>query len=135
MAGTSRIEKDVNDTPILVVDDQRAMVSLIRRLLEGLGFHDISVASDGSAALDKLAGRPFGLVLSDLYMEPMTGLQLLRAMRRSARLRAIPFIMVTASTDTAHIAEAKRLGAAGYILKPFRADTLRRNLAKVLGIN
>jgi two-component system, chemotaxis family, chemotaxis protein CheY len=123
----------IKDTAILLVEDERAMAVLISKLLEALGFHDISVASDGSVALDELAGRPFGLVLSDLFMEPMSGLQLLRAMRRSVRLRAIPFIMVTASADTAHIAEARRLGAAGYILKPFGANTLRRKLAKVLG--
>jgi two-component system chemotaxis response regulator CheY len=126
-------EKDVKDTPILVVEDQRAMAALIGKLLESLGFHDISTASDGSAALDKLAGRPFGLVLSDLYMEPMNGLQLLRAVSRSVRLRVIPFIMITASADTANIAEARRFGAAGYILKPFGASTLRRKIAKVLG--
>jgi two-component system chemotaxis response regulator CheY len=83
--------------------------------------------------MKKLRGHACGLVLSDLYMEPMDGLELLRTMRTDESLNTIPFIIITASAQPDKVAETKALGANGYILKPFNISTLKRTLTKVLG--
>ena len=81
---------------VLVVDDYNTMIRIIRNLLKQLGFEHIDDASDGSAALEKMRGKKYGLVISDWNMEPMTGYDLLRQVRADPELGATPFIMVTA---------------------------------------
>src|SRR5882757_3320886 len=66
---------------VLVVDDYNTMIRIIRNLLKQLGFQNIDDASDGSAALNKMRGKKYGLVISDWNMEPMTGYDLLREVR------------------------------------------------------
>ena len=66
---------------VLVVDDYSTMIRIIRNLLKQLGFENIDDASDGSAALNKMRGKKYGLVISDWNMEPMTGYDLLREIR------------------------------------------------------
>jgi two-component system chemotaxis response regulator CheY len=118
---------------ILVVDDYKTMVRIIRNLLRQLGFENIDEAADGSAALQKLRQKKFGLVISDWNMEPMTGLQLLREVRADEKLRALPFIMVTAESKTENVIAAKEAGVSNYIVKPFNTETLKGKLVSVLG--
>ena len=66
-------------------------------------------------------------------MEPMTGLQLLREVRKSPRTKHIPFIMITAESKTENVIAAKQAGVSNYIVKPFNAETLKAKLASVLG--
>src|ERR1700687_3421012 len=82
--------------PILVVDDYNTMIRIIRNLLKQIGFENVDDASDGSAALAKMQGKKYGLVISDWNMEPMTGYDLLREVRASPELSQTPFIMITA---------------------------------------
>ncbi len=89
------------------------MIRLVRSLLVDLGFHNIREASDGIVAMKKRRGQPCGLVLSDLYGEPMDGLELLRTMRINESLNTIRFIMITASAQPDKMTEAKTLGANG----------------------
>ena len=76
---------------------------------------------------------PFGLVISDWYMEPMSGIELLGAIRADEGLKSTPFIMVTAETKTENVSSAKRAGVDNYIVKPFNAQTLKHKIATVLG--
>ena len=69
--------------PILVVDDYSTMIRIIRNLLKQIGFENVDDASDGSAALAKMQGKRYGLVISDWNMEPMTGYDLLKEVRAS----------------------------------------------------
>jgi len=117
--------------PILVVDDYNTMVRIIRNLLRQLGFEDIDAAPDGSAALDKLRARKYGLVISDWNMEPMTGYELLKQMRADPQLTTTPFIMVTAESKTENVIAAKQAGVNNYIVKPFNADTLKNKIDAV----
>ncbi len=119
--------------PILIVDDYKTMLRIIRNLLRQLDFQNVEEASDGSTALQVLDTKDFSLIISDWNMEPMTGLQLLREVRKSPRLRHIPFIMVTAESKTENVVAAKEAGVSNYIVKPFNAETLRTKLASVLG--
>ena len=119
--------------PILVVDDYNTMIRIIRNLLKQLGFDDIDDASDGSAALAKMKEKKYGLVISDWNMEPMTGYELLQQVRASDKLKATPFIMVTAESKTENVIAAKKAGVNNYIVKPFNAETLKGKLKAVLG--
>ena len=118
---------------VLVVDDYKTMVRIIRNLLKQLNFNNVDEASDGSAALRKLREGKFGLVVSDWNMEPMTGLQLLKEVRSDNALKDLPFIMVTAESKTENVIAAKQAGVSNYIVKPFNAATLKAKLASVIG--
>ena len=121
------------DMPILIVDDYKTMLRIIRNLLKQLDFNNIDEATDGSMALDKLKDRKFGLVISDWNMQPMTGLELLRAVRADAGLKSLPFIMITAESKTENVVAAKEAGVNNYIVKPFNAETLQAKIESVLG--
>ena len=119
--------------PILIVDDYKTMLRIIRNLLRQLDFQNVAEASDGASALQLLENQPFSLIISDWNMEPMTGLQLLREVRKSPRTKHIPFIMITAESKTENVIAAKQAGVSNYIVKPFNAETLKAKLASVLG--
>ena len=119
--------------PILIVDDYKTMLRIIRNLLKQLGFDNVDEATDGSAALLKLRQKDFALVISDWNMEPMTGIELLREVRADSRLKDLPFIMVTAESKTENVISAKAAGVSNYIVKPFNAATLKMKLTAVLG--
>jgi len=117
--------------PILVVDDYNTMVRIIRNLLRQLGFQDVDDAADGSAALSKMEGKKYGLVISDWNMEPMTGYELLKQVRANPQMAETPFIMITAESKTENVVAAKQAGANNYIIKPFNAETLKHKIEAV----
>lgn len=119
--------------PILIVDDYKTMLRIIRNLLKQLGFENVDDASDGSSALQKLREKEYGLVISDWNMEPMTGLQLLREVRADKSMQDVPFIMVTAESKKENVIAARQAGVNNYIVKPFNAATLKQKIASVLG--
>ncbi|MDP2410726.1 MAG: response regulator [Pseudolabrys sp.] len=118
-------------TPVLIVDDYNTMIRIIRNLLRQLGFENIDDASDGSAALNKMRSRQYGLVISDWNMEPMTGFDLLQEVRSDPTLAKTPFIMVTAESKTENVIAAKKAGVSNYIVKPFNAQTLKSKIDAV----
>ena len=118
---------------VLVVDDYSTMIRIIRNLLKQLGFENIDDASDGSAALNKMRGKKYGLVISDWNMEPMTGYELLKEVSQDPGLSKTPFIMVTAESKTENVIAAKKAGVNNYIVKPFNAATLKQKIVSVLG--
>ena len=117
--------------PILVVDDYNTMIRIICNLLKQPGFQNVDNATDGSAALAKLRGGSYGLVISDWNMAPMTGYDLLKEVRADPAIGNIPFIMITAESKTENVIAAKRAGVNGYIVKPFNAETLQSKIATV----
>lgn len=117
--------------PILVVDDYKTMIRIIRNLLKQLGFDDVDEASDGTEALGKMKERRYGLVISDWNMEPMTGYELLKHVRADTGLARTPFIMVTAESKTENVIAAKKAGVNNYIVKPFNAQTLKGKIEAV----
>jgi len=124
------IDKSMN---ILVVDDYKTMLRIIRNLLKQIEYNNVEDATDGAEALAKLRSGNFGLVISDWNMEPMSGLQLLQEVRSDSRLKNIPFIMVTAESKAENVVAAKQAGVSNYIVKPFNAETLKEKIDKVLG--
>jgi len=119
--------------PVLVVDDYKTMIRIIRNLLKQLGFSDIDDAADGTEALGKMKEKKYGLVISDWNMEPMTGYELLKEVRGDENLSKTPFIMVTAESKTENVIAAKKAGVNNYIVKPFNAQTLKNKIETVFG--
>lgn len=119
--------------PILIVDDYKTMLRIIRNLLKQLGFTNVDEAMDGGEALTKLRASPFSLVISDWNMDPMTGLQLLKEVRSDEALKGTPFVMITAESKTENVIAAKQAGVNNYIVKPFNAATLKSKLTSVIG--
>ena len=119
---------------ILVVDDMPAMRSIVRNMLEELGFKRVAEAEDGEMAwqlIQQAAISPqkaFGMVISDWNMPGLSGVELLRAIRSSSHSREMPFFMVTAEGDRDHLAEAASAGVTDYVVKPFNAAQLAEKI-------
>lgn len=124
------VDKTMN---VLVVDDYKTMVRIVRGLLEQLGFKNIDDAADGASALQKIQSGDYGLILSDWNMTPMTGYELLKAVRSDPRTRATPFVMVTAEAKAENVVAARQAGVNNYIIKPFTLAVLKQKLTTVLG--
>jgi two-component system chemotaxis response regulator CheY len=125
----SRMESNV-----LVVDDSGAIRKILQRVLRqtGMAIQTIHEAGDGQEALAVLGAHKVGLVLTDINMPKMDGLQLLAAIKASAQWRQIPVVMITTEGGESKVSEAVRLGAAGYVRKPFTADQIKEKLAGIL---
>ena len=117
---------------VMIVDDYKTMLRIIRNLLKQLGFNNVVEAIDGSSALQKLRDKDFGLIISDWNMEPMSGLQLLKEVRADVKMKEIPFIMITAESKSENVIAAKEAGVSNYIVKPFNAATLESKIKAVL---
>ena len=119
---------------ILLVDDMPAMRSILRGMLEELGFRNVTEAEDGDLAwrlLQNTMGREkkeFGLVIADWQMPGMSGVDLLRAVRFSPHSRELPFFMVTSRGDEAHVREARQAGVTDYLVKPFTSEHLAEKI-------
>ena len=86
---------------ILVVDDMSTMRRIVMNIMKQLGFAHVEEAENGEGALKKLRAESFGFIISDWNMPVMTGIDLLRAVRADDKLKAIPFLMVTAEAQKA----------------------------------
>ena len=118
---------------ILVVEDQRTVRKLLSQNLQVLGFSHIKEAENGKAALELLRAEPFDLVISDMEMPELGGLELLKEIRHDRQLRHLKVLMVTVVDQKDRILEAIEAGVNGYIVKPFSIEGLRDKLSK-LGI-
>ena len=120
---------------ILIVDDYKTMLRIIKNLLKQLGFNNVEEASDGSEAFKKLTEEGgYDLVISDWNMEPMSGLELLKKVRADEKMKDMPFVMVTAESKAENVIAAKQAGVSNYIIKPFNAQTLKQKLTTVIGV-
>lgn len=117
---------------VLIVDDYKTMLRIIKNLLGQIGFSNVDEASDGGMAYNKLMEKDYGLVISDWNMEPMSGYELLQKVRAEDKLKNLPFIMITAESKTDNVVAAKKAGVSNYIVKPFNADTLKQKIESVL---
>jgi len=120
---------------ILIVDDKASIRSAMKTILVRLGLSDITEAVDGedawyriNEAAKKGRGHVFDLIVSDMEMPGMTGLELLRAVRTRPEVQKTPFIMATTVTARQIILETMRLGVQAYIIKPFDADMVEFKL-------
>ena len=118
-------------TTILIVDDSTTMRALIRRALEA-DAHTVVEAANGEDALATLAGTAIDLVLTDVLMPEMDGLTLTGVLRRDARFRSLPILILTTEATPAVKERGRALGATAWLVKPFHPDTLRRTVRQAL---
>ena len=118
---------------VLVVDDYKSMVRIVRGMLNQLGFVNIDDAPDGAAAMALLKEKTYGLVLSDWNMQPVTGLELLKQVRAEEKTRGTPFVMVTAEAKVENVIAARQAGVNNYVIKPFTLAVLKQKLTSVIG--
>ena len=120
------------DIRVLIVDDDKTMLHILRGLLNQIGFADIDQVQNGSEAMEKFNEHDYGLVISEWEMEPLSGFELLKSIRASVKNKNIPFIMMTATSKTEKVMRAKNAGVSNFIVKPFNADTLKKKINNVL---
>ena len=122
------------ESNILVVDDSAAIRKILQRVLRqtDIAIGTIFEAGDGVEALESLKTNKVSLVLSDINMPKMDGLQLLGTIKNSPDWQQIPVVMITTEGGEAKVGEAVRLGAAGYVRKPFTADQIKEKLTGLL---
>lgn len=116
---------------ILVVDDFATMRQIVKKSLIALGYNNISEAVDGMDALAKLEKEEYGFIISDWNMPNMMGIDFLKAVRAHERLKAIPFLMVTAEAKRENVIEAAKAGVSQYIVKPFTVDSLQEKITAI----
>ena len=117
---------------VLVVDDSTTMVMSFKSTLTMNGF-EVETANNGQMALDKLnSGTRPNLILTDINMPVMGGLELIGKVRGMPGLKFIPVLTLTTETDTAKRDAGKRAGATGWIVKPVSGDDLIKVIKKVL---
>jgi len=117
---------------VLVVDDHPANVLIMRTMLESQGYEVVS-AADGVEALEHLQSRPIDLVLLDIMMPRMNGLEALQQIRQTPTTAALPVILVTAKAEDADVLGGYRFGADYYLTKPFTAAQLEYGVELILG--
>ncbi len=118
---------------ILTVDDSPTMRRMIEMTVK-TGGYDVVEAADGQAALELLKGCSVDLIISDINMPNLNGIELTRALRANPKFAKTPIILLTTESDPEKKAEGKSAGATGWIVKPFKQDQLLAVLAKVLPV-
>ena len=121
-----------NAMKILVVDDFSTMRRIVKNCLQEIGYTDITEADDGNTALPMLQAGSFDFLITDWNMPGMPGLDLLKAVRASDKLKKMPVLMLTAEAKREQIVEAAQAGVSGYVIKPFTAQTLKEKIDKIL---
>lgn len=116
---------------ILAVDDSSTMRQLIKMTLSRAGY-EVVEAEDGAKGLQKASAETFDLVLSDINMPVMTGIELLRSLRALPQYKFTPVVLVTTESQPEKKQEGKAAGATGWIVKPFEPEQLLAVVTKVL---
>lgn len=114
----------------LTVDDSKTMREMVSFTLKGAGF-EVLEAEDGKQALSVIQGKKVNVVVTDLNMPNMNGIELIRALRADPNHKMTPILMLTTESDGAKKEEGKTAGATGWIVKPFQPDKLIAIVNKV----
>lgn len=119
---------------VLIVDDSAAIRKILARVLQQTEIITGSIfeAGDGLQALDILRQNPISLVLSDINMPNMDGLEFLKEIRANSSWSSVPVVMITTEGSQAKVMEAVQAGASGYVRKPFTADQIKEKLNSLL---
>src|SRR5712691_8091700 len=119
---------------ILIVDDSAAIRKILHRVLlqAEVPMGKVHEAGDGKEALEKLKREKVGLILSDINMPNMDGIELLTRLKADQAFKTVPILMITTEGSQAKVMQALELGAAGYVRKPFTAEQIKEKLALIL---
>jgi len=127
--------RQFKDLCVLVVDDEEFIRSLVTRILTALEITDIEEASDGAEAIEKALAKTPDVVICDIEMEPVNGLEFLKRIRTAAAglPRALPVIYLTGAQDGAIIGNAFALDPSAFVKKPSDLETLRDRIDRATG--
>lgn len=119
---------------VLIVDDSSVMRKIIERALRQAGIEQLEVreASSGTDALAALATAEVDLILSDINMPSMDGLELLRQLRIRNLAPGVPVVMITTESSEQHVMQAIEAGAKGFLRKPFTVDEVKERVLRLL---
>ena len=119
---------------VLIVDDSAAIRKILQRVLRqtDIPIGEVYEAGDGVEALEKMRQQAIGLILSDIHMPNMDGLEFLSKVRAEQAWRQIPIVMVSTEGTHAQVLEAMKRGATGYVRKPFTAEQIQEQLAGLI---
>jgi two-component system chemotaxis response regulator CheY len=119
---------------VLIVDDSAAIRKILQRVLgqASVPISQVFEAGDGFEALEVLKTQKVGLILSDINMPNMDGLQSLSQVRAAEEWKSVPVVMITTEGSHAKVLEAVQLGASGYVRKPFTPDQIKEKLAGLI---
>ncbi len=124
--------KNAHEMRFLVVDDSTSMRRIIIRTLKELGCTEILEAASANAALPLLDELEIDFIVCDWNMPGMKGIDLLRMVRGSEKLKDLPFLMVSAESDTDMMLEAIQCGVSNYLPKPFKPEILRKKIEVII---
>ena len=117
---------------ILVLEDEPAVQTLIRKQLTAHGF-EVTVASDGLDGLMKLEGLKPDLIVCDVMMPNLDGMEFVKAIKAQQKTQQVPVIFLTAKTDPRSMIDGINVGARFYVTKPFQLDDLLAKVSRALG--
>jgi len=120
---------------VLIVEDSRAMRGLIRATIEQMPGFSTHEAGSGFDALKTLPSQRFDLIITDINMPDINGLELISFVKGHPEYKDIPLIVVSTEKSEEDKRRGLALGASGYIVKPFKGDELKELVKKTLGIN
>ena len=119
---------------VMIVDDSAAIRKILQRVLvqAEVPIGKVHEAGDGAEALEKLKTAKVGLILSDINMPTMDGIEFLSRCKADEVLKSVPILMVTTEGSQARVLQALELGAAGYVRKPFTAEQIKEKLIGII---
>jgi two-component system chemotaxis response regulator CheY len=128
------MRSDKQDRSILIVEDSSTTRALIRAIIEGMGdFHTVE-ASSGFDALKLLPTQEFDLVITDINMPDINGLEFINFMKSNPKYKDLPLIIVSTERSEEDKKRGMALGAKAYITKPFKANELQEVIKQVIEI-
>ena len=116
---------------VLIVDDSESIREIVAFELEKYDFFVLK-ASDGKEAMSYFDGRNIDLLVTDLHMPEMNGIELIKGLRKKKPYKHLPILFLTTETQSSLMLEAKEAGATGWIIKPFDINKLMKAINKVL---
>jgi len=126
------MEAAMSKPRILSVDDSASIRQMVSFTLNKEGY-DVVEATDGKDALSKIGGAPVNMVITDLHMPIMDGIELIKSLRADPAYKFIPIVMLTTESHQDRKDQGRQAGATGWIVKPFKPDQLISVVKKLLG--
>jgi two-component system chemotaxis response regulator CheY len=123
-----KIDKDIT---ILVADDSAGIRTVAKKMFKNLGYSNVTIVDDGTAAWEYLQQYAVDLVVADWNMPKLSGVDLAQKMRRTDKFKNIPFLLVTAEETQDDILAAILAGVSNYMTKPYDAEALQEKIEKI----
>jgi two-component system chemotaxis response regulator CheY len=126
----------MSEIRVLIVDDSTVMRKIVERALRQAGLDPLVVleAGSGTEGLEMLKGAPVDLILSDINMPSMDGLEFLRQIKAQSLAQGVPVVMITTESSEEHVKQAILSGAQGYIRKPFTAEQVKERVLPLIAV-